>query len=81
MNPLTLATGGNPTPDQLSALEAFRVKYSDRARLKRLQCRNWIEALQLAWYAGWDDREPGGGHLRSVRNDPRLGHEWLALQK
>jgi hypothetical protein len=70
-----------PTPEELQAVQAFRDKYSDRQRLKRLGCRTWIEALQLAWYQGWDDREPGGGYLRRVRNDPRLGHEWLALLK
>lgn len=69
-----------PTPPQLQALEAFRLKYSDRRLLKIRRYIDWVEALQCAWAQGWDDREPGGGCLRMVRNTPG-GHEWLQAQR
>lgn len=58
------------TVEQLQAVEAFRVKYSDRRQLRRLGCADWVEALQQAWQQGWDAGEPNGGHLRRLRNTP-----------
>lgn len=57
---------GEPTPEQLAALQAFAQKYG----------RNWKYKLVGAWCNGADAREPNGHLLRQVRN--QLGPQWLA---
>jgi hypothetical protein len=72
-----ITVDGMPTSEQMAAVEAFRKKYSPRRELNRLGARNWKDALMIAWSDGWDAYEPGGHHLRSIRNDPRTHHRWL----
>lgn len=70
MEPIKTTPAAPLTVEQLQAVEAFRVKYSDRRQLRRLGCADWVEALQLAWHQGWDASEASGGHLRTLRNTP-----------
>lgn len=58
-------TKPKPSPEQLAAIEAFRVKNG----------RHWKERLSTAWATGRDEREPNGHLLRQVRNN--FGPEWL----
>ncbi len=67
-----------PSPEQLQAVEDFRRKYSDPARLQRIGCDDWKDALRQAWWGGWDEKEPGSAYLRQLRNDITTGFEWLA---
>lgn len=61
----TKLTETSPSPAQLEAIEAYRLKHGS----------NWKEKLSDAWASGRDDREPNGHLLRQVRNN--FGPEWL----
>lgn len=62
----------------IKAALQFKAKYN-KALCKKRGFKDWREALMLAWYQGWDDREPNGGLLRMFRNNG--GHDWLKEQK
>lgn len=70
MKPIKTTPAAPLTVEQLLAVEAFRVKYSDRRQLRRFGCSDWVEVLQQAWQQGWDAGEPNGAHLRTLRNTP-----------
>lgn len=53
--------------DHREAVLAFAAKHG----------RRWKETLALYWGDGRDTLEPNGWALRSIRNNPNWGHEWL----
>jgi len=64
-------------PEWIAAALAFKARWP-ADRCKRRDFADWREALQSAWYHGWDDREPDGAMLRQLRNN--YGYEWLNRQ-
>lgn len=53
--------------DEQQAIKAYVAKHG----------RTWRAKLANAWGMGTDTREPNGSALRGIRNNPRLGHDWL----
>lgn len=54
-------------PEGQAAINAFAAKYG----------RKWKQRLAEAWGTGADTQEPLGWALRSIRNTPSFGHDWL----
>jgi len=63
-----------PEPELIAAALAFRDRWTP-ARCKAKGYADWTDALDHAWQAGWDDKEPEGWLLRRLRNSG--GPMWL----
>lgn len=56
----------------VDALKAWKDSLKGKAK------KQWAYELRCAWASGRDERFPQyGSVLRSIRNTPSLGHEWL----